>query len=919
MIFSAAHTGRAINLDMTSAIAATAIHVDNAGSVRTGSDLLVTDDSTGTHNVIEINSSASGASTAFAWTDSYTGNDAAFGVKLTLDDADGLDATTLQVVRGTGIRTSPAIDINDASTGSADLIDIDLTGVFTGDVFKFNSGAAATGNAIFLDLDNAPAMTALRIEGSGTRTQPYIELISDSTGSAIYIDVDIDGAGSGNFIDIALGDTYTGTVLSMDMNLGVGAKAIYIDYGSGTRVVDLIDIKADGDGNTDVFAIVEANTGSGSVFDINVTGVGSGPVLDIVYSAADTGDAVKVVMANNVAGGALVITGTGTRSDSLIDVVSAETGSVDGMMLLKTTAVFTGHMLTVHSDAAATTGGLVHLDLDAGVAYKAITIDQAGARTVAVILHTADGTFASGGGGTFLDANISMTGAAASPYFDIDVSGVYTGNIFDVLMGSVQATGDVIKIDLGATAVASQAMVVASGNMIRSTALFQVTDAGASTGAMFDINRTAANEGKMFDIDDSGTASTGNVFDYAASVASTGTIFEVNMTNAVGAKLQNFTIAGIRIVDAITITQTASGSVDMFAIVDSGTSSGHIFDVNLSGNTTGKFLDLVCSGSKVAGDILAINLGSNLAGAALQITTAGVRTGPVILITGGGTDAAADDHIIDINQTGLLDSNVLDITYSSGVSTGNAIDLNMGSNVVGMAISVASAGTGVSGEGSCFDVLHTGNLASGADVMRLDSTGSLSSTSNVLSVIQRTGAGSGGAYAVHISATGDNTEALKVDDGAVVFDETLLVTGVATFTVAPVFSASIEFANGVTSQIEATTVETDTVTAADSGRVYVQTRASTTVTYTLPNAAAGLEYTFVCGDAASEILIDVQTGDAIVTKIHAAENGTALAPAAGTGIKNTAGTNVAGDYIKLACLDGTTWYGVGMTGLWASQ
>ena len=160
---------------------------------------------------------------------------------------------------------------------------------------------------------------------------------------------------------------------------------------------------------------------------------------------------------------------------------------------------------------------------------------------------------------------------------------------------------------------------------------------------------------------------------------------------------------------------------------------------------------------------------------------------------------------------------------------------------------------------------------------------------------------------------------MKVDDGAVVFDETLLVTGVATFTVAPVFSASVEFANGVTSQIEATTGTTDTVTAADSGRVYVQTRTSTTVTYTLPEAAAGLEYTFVCGHADSEILIDVQSGDAIVTKIHAAEDGTALAPAAGTGIKNTAATNVAGDFIKLVCLDGVTWYGAGMAGLWASQ
>ncbi len=124
---------------------------------------------------------------------------------------------------------------------------------------------------------------------------------------------------------------------------------------------------------------------------------------------------------------------------------------------------------------------------------------------------------------------------------------------------------------------------------------------------------------------------------------------------------------------------------------------------------------------------------------------------------------------------------------------------------------------------------------------------------------------------------------------------------------------------GAVRNTEAQTAETKTVTVAESGSVFVQTRSSTTVTYTLPAAAPGLEYTFVCGNASSEILITPATGDAIVTKIHAAQDGTALAPAAGTGIKNTAATNVAGDFIKLVSLDGTTWYGVGMAGLWASQ
>ena len=143
-------------------------------------------------------------------------------------------------------------------------------------------------------------------------------------------------------------------------------------------------------------------------------------------------------------------------------------------------------------------------------------------------------------------------------------------------------------------------------------------------------------------------------------------------------------------------------------------------------------------------------------------------------------------------------------------------------------------------------------------------------------------------------------------------------TGTNTFTGSTVLGAI----SGVTSlnrPVEATTAETEAVSATESGKAFIQTRSSTTVTYTLPAAAAGLTYTFVCGHADSEILITPAAGDAIVTKIHAAQDGTALAPAAGTGIKNTAATNVAGDSITLVALDGTTWYGTSIIGLWASQ
>lgn len=149
---------------------------------------------------------------------------------------------------------------------------------------------------------------------------------------------------------------------------------------------------------------------------------------------------------------------------------------------------------------------------------------------------------------------------------------------------------------------------------------------------------------------------------------------------------------------------------------------------------------------------------------------------------------------------------------------------------------------------------------------------------------------------------------------------TLAVTGNTTLSGALAVTGAITGASVAGKALtEAVTAETESVSADESGKVYVQTRTSTTVTFTLPGAVAGLTYTFVCGHADSEILINPASGDAIVGKTHGAENATGIAPAAGTGIKNTAATNVVGDHCTLVALDTTTWYMTSVAGVWASQ
>ena len=152
---------------------------------------------------------------------------------------------------------------------------------------------------------------------------------------------------------------------------------------------------------------------------------------------------------------------------------------------------------------------------------------------------------------------------------------------------------------------------------------------------------------------------------------------------------------------------------------------------------------------------------------------------------------------------------------------------------------------------------------------------------------------------------------------------TLAVTGATTLTGAVTQTGDTAFAGGTTGLKRTAEIQLtgtgDTLTAAESGKTMIATKASPTQTFVLPSAAtSGLFFTFVAGSAAGEILIDPAGSENILTK--AANNaGASVAPAGGTGIKNTAATNVLNDYLTLVSDGVDTWYTVAQSGIWASQ
>lgn len=133
----------------------------------------------------------------------------------------------------------------------------------------------------------------------------------------------------------------------------------------------------------------------------------------------------------------------------------------------------------------------------------------------------------------------------------------------------------------------------------------------------------------------------------------------------------------------------------------------------------------------------------------------------------------------------------------------------------------------------------------------------------------------------------------------------LSVTGAATFSTAPTGAQVRATSNS------ATAGATVVLTAADSGKVFFNVSTSGSPSWTLPAAASGLYYTFVCANTTAGFT--VTAAGTIYAKTSA--TGTAIS---GTTLTNTQGTAVVGDTITLVS-DGTGWRMIAQSGIFAAS
>lgn len=134
---------------------------------------------------------------------------------------------------------------------------------------------------------------------------------------------------------------------------------------------------------------------------------------------------------------------------------------------------------------------------------------------------------------------------------------------------------------------------------------------------------------------------------------------------------------------------------------------------------------------------------------------------------------------------------------------------------------------------------------------------------------------------------------------------TLTVGGATSFTSAPTGPSVRTVA---TSALVGATV---VLTAADSGKTLINVSTSGTPSWTLPAAANGLWFTFVCGNTTAGFTV---TGGVVHLKTSA--SGTVLTST--TTVTNTQGTAIVGDTITIVS-DGTAWWMVAQSGIFAAS
>ena len=460
-----------------------------------------------------------------------------------------LDADSGTVYLGAGTNTlsnadSAALTIDPTGSNSVQFHSsanfIDSSGNMTIAGTLTSTGGATSSDSI--DITPSTNIDALDITGTNITTASLIDLDPTATTSGNVIDIDMSTAHSGHVISVdnTGNNVWTGNIFDFDTGTGdasgdvfnttveAGATDVQVFVVSNAAISDqagwLMDIDSSAAWTSNMIDITTgAQAWTGNIFDVNVG------------AAASTGDIFNVSMgSSNLAGGAFVIADAGgARTDALIDITTASTGSA--------------------SDAAAI-----------------FQIDSTGALNASA---------------NVIDLNIS--GGPASNIIDITtLTSASSGNLIDLNFGNIADTGDAININSGASAVGVQAIVADFSSSANTTTTGIVEfDFNAGNAAVDGINLAfTANDGITADTDEEAMVITLTANDVDADM------FGLRITNAATAAA-----VGADDTEALLLLDNAENTAgvlsDAIRITNSGATDAAI-TTGLDFDTTGIATDI---------------------------------------------------------------------------------------------------------------------------------------------------------------------------------------------------------------------------------------------------------------------------------------------------------------------------------------
>ncbi|MFA4836236.1 MAG: hypothetical protein WC749_09235, partial [Dehalococcoidia bacterium] len=655
-----------------------------------------------------------------------TGNDM-FNIVSTETTNDTIDINFDSLTTANGIDYSiDALTIGNAwklehtGTMSGNLYLTTTSGAWTGKIWQYDDTGNAdwTGNIFDVDTgtgNHSGDILNVNLEASTNNDGQVFVVVSDDehdtagwlldfdsteawTGIAMDVDIASDAAevSTGNFFDVTYsGGAHTGNAIDLNMGTDVAGDALNITTAATTG--NALDISTSGVFTNELIDINTSAAWTGNLMDVDVgTAIATGNVFDVSFAgAAQTGNAIDLNMGTNLAGQAIDISLTGVRTDDGINIDDDSTGNTP-VLDMNISGIRTGNALDITYSVAAATENALDLNMGTNLAGDALNI-----------------------------ATAATTGNA----LDITTSGIFTNDLIDINVGAQAATGDVINIALGATAVAAQALVIDStgasstdgwvlaadnsgngvwtGNMIDVT-----TGTGDATGNLIDlaIEATTAGDAQAIVVNNADVSDqagwlidanttgiwTGNMIDLTSGAqAATGNYIDINVGSAAQiGDILNTNIGALAVALQYEVVDNAAASTTDGWLIDANTTgawTGTAIDADIgTAISTGNFFDVTYANVAHTGNAIDLNMGTNLAGQAIDINLTGIRTDDGINID---DDSTGNTPVLDMNISGIRTGNALDITYSVAAATENALDLNMGTNVAGDALNIALANT----------------------------------------------------------------------------------------------------------------------------------------------------------------------------------------------------------------------------------